>query len=143
MMLDEFDRQWTSERTEEADSLNFSPQEIITLASIIEKEAKIDSERPLVSLYSTTDCSVAGNLMQIRRYYMRWVIRRALTTKDLKFDSSYNTYIYRGLPPAPICNPGLASILAALRPAESSHLYFVAIGDGKHHFSTHWPNIRE
>ena len=136
MMLDEFDRQWTSERAEEADSVNFSPQEIITLASIIEKEAKIDSERPLVSAVFHNRLQRGWKLdADPTVLYALGNPRRALTTKDLKFDSSYNTYIYRGLPPAPICNPGLASILAALRPAESSHLYFVAIGDGKHHFS--------
>ena len=136
MMLDEFDRQWTSERAEEAGLLNFSPQEIITLASIIEKEARIDSERPLISAVFHNRLQRGWKLdADPTVLYALGNPHRALTTKDLKFDSSYNTYIYRGLPPAPICNPGLASILAALRPAESSHLYFVAIGDGKHHFS--------
>ena len=136
MMLDEFNRNWTRERTEEAESINFSPQEIITLASIIEKEAKIDSERPLISAVFHNRLKRGWKLeADPTVLYALGNPPRALTTRDLKFDSSYNTYVNRGLPPAPICNPGLASIMAALRPAESSHLYFVAIGDGKHYFS--------
>ena len=136
LMLDEFERHWTRERAEEAKSLNFSPQEIITLASIIEKEAKIADERPLISAVFHNRLKRGWKLdADPTVLYALGNPPRALTKKDLKFDSSYNTYVYRGLPPAPICNPGLASIVAALRPAESSHLYFVAIGDGKHHFS--------
>ena len=136
MMLDEFDRHWTSERAEEAESLNFTLQEIITLASIIEKEAKIESERPLISAVFHNRLQRGWKLeADPTVLYALGNPHRALTKNDLKFDSSYNTYVYRGLPPAPICNPGLASIMAALRPAESSHLYFVAIGEGKHHFS--------
>ena len=136
MMLDEFNRHWTRERTQEAESINFSPQEIITLASIIEKEAKIDSERPLISAVFHNRLKRGWKLeADPTVLYALGNPPRALTTRDLKFDSSYNTYVNRGLPPAPICNPGLASIIAALRPVESSHLYFVAIGDGKHYFS--------
>lgn len=136
LMLDEFERQWTSERSEEAESLNFSPHEVITLASIIEKEARIADERPLISAVFHNRLKRGWKLdADPTVLYALGNPNRALTKKDLTFDSSYNTYVYRGLPPAPICNPGLASIMAALRPAESSHLYFVAIGDGKHHFS--------
>ena len=137
MMLDEFDQRWTRERAEEAESINFSPQEIITLASIIEKEAKIAEERPLISAVFHNRLKRGWKLdADPTVLYALGNPHRALTRRDLKFDSPYNTYVYRGLPPAPICNPGLASIIAALRPAESSHLYFVAIGDGKHHFSS-------
>ena len=136
MMLDEFNRHWTRERTKEAKSLDFSPQEIITLASIIEREAKIADERPLIAAVFHNRLKRGWKLdADPTVLYALGNPRRALTKKDLKFDSLYNTYVYRGLPPAPICNPGLASIMAALRPAESSYLYFVAIGDGKHHFS--------
>ena len=136
MMLDEFNRHWTRERTEEAKSLDFSPQEIITLASIIEKEARIADERPLIAAVFHNRLKRGWKLdADPTVLYALGNPHRALTKKDLKFDSLYNTYVYRGLPPAPICNPGLASIMAALRPAESSYLYFVAIGDGKHHFS--------
>ncbi len=136
LMLDEFERQWTSERSEEAESLNLSPQEIITLASIIEKEAQVADERPLISAVFHNRLKRGWKLdADPTVLYALGNPPRALTKTDLKFDSSYNTYVYRGLPPAPICSPGLASIMAALRPAESSHLYFVAIGDGKHHFS--------
>ena len=136
MMLDEFDRQWTHELHEEAESLGFSTHEILTLASIIEKEAKADDERSFIS-------AVYHNRLQLRWrleadptvIYVLGDSHRLLTTADLKIDSPYNTYLHRGIPPGPICNPGLASILAALRPAETSDLFFVAIGDGRHHFS--------
>jgi UPF0755 protein len=61
---------------------------------------------------------------------------RPLVLEDLETDSPYNTYKYQGLPPGPICNPGKASLLAALYPANVDYLYFVAKGDGTHVFST-------
>jgi len=63
-------------------------------------------------------------------------LNRPLVLKDLEFDSPYNTYIYPGLPPGPINNPGKASILATLYPANVDYLYFVARGDGSHIFSS-------
>ncbi|MCD6281869.1 MAG: endolytic transglycosylase MltG, partial [Deltaproteobacteria bacterium] len=60
---------------------------------------------------------------------------RKISKKDLMRDSRYNTYRYRGLPPGPICNPGKDSIIAALWPAKTDYLYFVARGDGRHYFS--------
>ena len=61
--------------------------------------------------------------------------KRLLTRADLKVQSPYNTYLHKGLPPGPIGNPGMASILGALRPEKTSYYYFVAIEKGKHHFS--------
>ena len=137
MMLDIFDRLWTSKLSEEAESLQLSRHEVVTLASIVEKEAKHAHERPLIS-------AVYHN--RLRRdwrleadptvLYALGNPKRQLTRVDLEVDSPYNTYLHKGLPPGPICNPGMDSILAALRPVSTSHLYFVAIDDGKHHFST-------
>ena len=136
IMLDEFDRRWTAGFTEEAKALGFSKHEIITLASIIEAEARVPDERPLVS-------AVFHN--RLRRGWKLQADPTALyglgnpdrppRAADLRVDSPYNTYLYKGLPPGPICNPGMASILAALRPASVDYMYFVAIGNGKHHFS--------
>ena len=137
MMLDEFDRQWTCELDEEAQSLGFSTHEIITLASVIEKEAKIDRERPLISAVFHNRLQRGWKLdADPTVLYALGNPQRLLTTRDLEVDSPYNTYFHRGLPPGPISNPGVPSILAALRPVQSSYLYFVAIGAGKHHFST-------
>ena len=113
-----------------------SLHEAITLASIIEKEAMRDSERPLIS-------SVFHNRLRLGQplqadptlMYVLDPAPRKLYNKHLAIDSPYNTYRYRGLPPTPIASPGLASIRAALRPADTPYLYFVARGDGTHIFS--------
>ncbi|MFQ5583086.1 MAG: endolytic transglycosylase MltG [Calditrichia bacterium] len=116
--------------------LNMSMNQIMTLASIIEGEVVIDSERTIVS-------SVYHNRLKSKwllqadptiQYLLKGSPRR-LTYKDLRIDSPYNTYLYTGLPPTPINNPGKKSILAALYPARTSYFYFVAVGDGSHHFS--------
>ena len=136
IMLDEFKQRWTAEFTEEAKALGYSKHEVITLASIIEAEARVSDERPLVS-------AVFHN--RLRRGWKLQADPTALyglgnpdrppRAADLRVDSPYNTYLYEGLPPGPICNPGWASILAALRPASVDYMYFVATGDGRHHFS--------
>ena len=136
MMLDEFKQQWTEKFDEEAQNLGRTRHEIVTLASVIEKEAQSRLERPRIS-------SVFHN-----RLTRKWKLQadptvcyalgnpeRPLTKADLQVDSPYNTYKYKGLPPGPITNPGIDSIIAALRPEKTDYLYFVAIGEGKHHFS--------
>jgi UPF0755 protein len=117
-------------------NLNKSINEIMTLASIIEGEVQVDSERVIVSsVYHNR--LMKGWLLQADptiQYILKGSPRR-LTYKDLKIDSPYNTYLYPGLPPSPINNPGKSSILAALFPANTSYFYFVAAGDGSHRFS--------
>jgi UPF0755 protein len=116
---------------------NMSIHQILTLASIIEGEAIFDEEREIIS-------SVYHNRLNRRiklqadptiQYILEGPPRRLLY-KDLEIDSPYNTYKYYGLPPGPICNPGKKSILAAIYPANTKYIYFVAKGDGKHVFST-------
>lgn len=112
----------------------------VTLASLVERETPKPEERPLVaSVYSNRltkgmllqcDPTVIYALEQVGGY------KGTLTLKDLRFDSPYNTYLYRGLPPGPIGNPGAASLRAALHPAQSDYLYFVANTQGGHFFST-------
>ena len=115
--------------------------QILTLASIIEGEAVFDEERIIIS-------SVYHNRLNRRiklqadptiQYILQGPPRRLLL-KDLEIDSPYNTYKYYGLPPGPISNPGKKSILAAIYPAKTDYIYFVAKGDGKHAFST---NVRQ
>ncbi len=118
------------------DSLGMNMHQIITLASIIEGEALFDAERDTIS-------SVYHNRLKRRiklqadptiQYILDGPPRRLLY-KDLEIDSPYNTYKYYGLPPGPINNPGAKSILAAIYPAATNYLYFVARGDGRHTFS--------
>jgi len=114
----------------------YSFHEIVTLASIIEKEAAIDSERPLIS-------SVYHNRLRIRMHLgadptIKYVLERPgkiVSFDDLKINSPYNTYRHYGLPPGPVCNPGISSIKAAMFPDKSDYLYFVAKADGSHIFS--------
>lgn len=116
--------------------LNMPVNKILTLASIIEGEVQVDSERALVSsvYHNRLD---RGWLLQADptiQYILPDGPRR-LTYRDLEIDSPYNTYKYPGLPPTPINNPGEKSIFAALYPAETRYIYFVATGDGGHRFS--------
>lgn len=136
IMLDEFQRRWTEEFCKAAKPHKFTRHEIVTLASIIEAEARVPDERPLIS-------AVFHN--RLRRGWKLQADPTALyglgnpdrppRAADLRTDTPYNTYIYKGLPPGPIGNPGMASIVAALQPASVDYMYFVAIGEGKHHFS--------
>ena len=115
---------------------NLSLHEAVVLASIVEKEAVVDWERPLIA-------SVFHN--RLRRgqplqadptlMYVLDPPPRRLLRAHLSIDSPYNTYRYRGLPPTPIASPGEASFRAALQPARTPYLYFVARGDGTHIFS--------
>ena len=113
-----------------------SAHEIVTLASIIEKETGVDSERPLVSAVFHNRLKLNMSLQSDPTviYGLR-DFNGDLTRKDLKDASPYNTYRIPALPPGPICNPSLASIKAALAPADVPYLFFVSKNDGTHAFS--------
>jgi len=119
-----------------AEDLGFSFHEIITLASLIEKETGKDSERKQIS--SVFHNRLKKNMLlqtDPTVIYAIDVFDGNIRKRDLKIDSPYNTYLYKGLPPGPIANPGLKSITAALYPANTSNLYFVSKQDGSHKFS--------
>ena len=109
---------------------------LLTLSSLIEKEAKLPEERPLISavFHNRLEKNMRMECDPTVRYAVKKFAGR-ITYADLASDSSYNTYRYRGLPPGPICSPGLDSIRAALVPAKSDYLFFVARNDGSHYFS--------
>lgn len=114
---------------------------IITLASLIEKETGLDSERKLIS--SVFHNRLRKNMRLQTDPTVIYAIEKFngnIRKKDLKIDSPYNTYRYKGLPPGPIASPGIKSIVAALSPVESDQLYFVSRKNGSHHFSS---NLRE
>jgi UPF0755 protein len=114
-------------------------RQVVTLASIVEKEAKAPDERPLIAavyrnrldhrIGLAADPTVIYALKRVGRWNGN--IRR----EDLRMDSPYNTYRYAGLPPGPICSPGLASLTAAAAPAAVPYLYFVSRNDGTHVFA--------
>jgi UPF0755 protein len=116
--------------------------EVVTLASLVERETSLDAEKPLVaSVFQNrlvkhmplmTDPSVIYGLEVEREW------RGSIYASDLKRDTPYNTYLHAGLPPGPVANPGLPSLRAAMNPAQSNYLYFVAAGanpQGKSMFS--------
>lgn len=135
-MLDRFDNIFTEEFKERAQELNMTINEVVTLASIIEREAKAEKELKVVS-------SVFHNRLKINMLLgscatVQYIIKErkdVLLTKDLEIISPFNTYKNPGLPPGPIASPGKKSIEAALYPDETDYLYFVAEKDGTHYFS--------
>jgi len=122
--------------TDKAKEIGFSLDEIIILASIIEKEAKFSEEKSKVSSVFHNRLKTGMKLQSCATIqYILKMPKERLDENDLKIDSPYNTYLYKGLPPGPICNPGLDSIIAALEPEEEDYLYFVLGENGRHIFS--------
>ena len=121
---------------EQAQRLGLDAHSLVTLASLIEKEAKLNSERPLVAgvFYNRLRRNMPLQSDPTAVYGAAGP-RHKITRRDLHRRSPYNTYLKAGLPPGPIANPGLASLKAALNPARTSFLYFVAKNDGSHFFS--------
>lgn len=119
-----------------AREVDLSVREVVTLASVIEKEAKVNRERPLIAGVFVNrlrrDMPLQADPTII---YTHPDLRGRLTRADLRTPSPYNTYLRPGLPPGPISNPGRASLEAALFPARTPYLYFVAKNDGTHYFS--------
>ena len=127
---------WNKQNISKADSLGFSPYEIIIIASIIEGEAIYDSERPTISAVYHNRLKRGMKLQADPT--VQYIIKdgpRRLLNRDLRIKSPYNTYMYKGLPPGPINSPGTQSLHAALNPQINDYLYFVAKGDGYHTFS--------
>jgi UPF0755 protein len=135
-MLDCFSRKVSKPLGAEIAKSGMTMNQVITLASLIEKEAKVDKDRPLISAalrnrlakHMRLDCD-ATVLYALGRH------KKRVLYKDLRIDSPYNTYLNFGLPPGPIASPGLESIKAALHPASVDYLYYVAKPDGSHIFS--------
>ncbi len=112
------------------------PHEVVTLASMIEKETGNAAERPLVSAVFYNRLKIGLPLQSDpTAVYGVDGAPKIITHKDLKNPTPYNTYRIKGLPPGPICNPGLSALKAALAPAAVPYLYFVSKNDGSHLFS--------
>jgi len=117
--------------------VNLTDNEILTLASIVEKETGAAFERPVVSAVFQNRLRIGMKLDSDPTviYGMGENYSGNLRRRDLKEYTEYNTYVIKGLPPGPIANPGKDSIIAVLNPADVRYLYFVSKGDGTHHFS--------
>ncbi len=154
-MLDAFQQNVPAEVEQKAADLGLTLHEAVTLASVIEREARVPEERPVMAqvflsrlrlgmpLEADPTVQYAIASPESVRLYGYW--KQGLTRSDLETASPYNTYRFRGLPPGPICSPGLDSILAAVSPADTNYLYFVAKPDGSHAFaetlSEHLENV--
>ncbi|MEJ5273655.1 MAG: endolytic transglycosylase MltG [Spirochaetota bacterium] len=118
---------------------NLTPLEIykkIIVASLIEEEAMVDSEKPIIAsvIYNRLNKKMRLELCPTVEYILP-SHKKKLTLDDLNIKSPYNTYINSGLPPTPICNPSFESLKAAFFPAKTDYLFYVAKGDGTHYFS--------
>ncbi|HEY8415546.1 MAG TPA: endolytic transglycosylase MltG [Thermaerobacter sp.] len=137
-MLDRFEEVFDRRRRERARQLGLSVHEVVTLASIIEREAKVPDERPLISAVYHNRLRRGMKLdADPTTLYAVGRTSGPLTRRDLRVDSPYNTYRYPGLPPGPIGAPGAGAIDAALYPADTDYLYFVLRpdGSGRHRFA--------
>ena len=135
-MIALFDKNYTEELEKRQEEMELTLQEVVNLASIVEKEAVLDEDRPVIA-------SVFYNRLEIDMplqsdatiQYIFETRKKSMTYDDLKIDSPYNSYIQKGLPPTPIANPGIKSIEAVLYPEDTDYLYFVADINGGNVYS--------
>jgi UPF0755 protein len=156
-MLQTFDERFTAAMRQEATAREMTIHQVITLASIVEREAILPEERSLIAgvflnrlllgMPLDADPTVQYALANDLTYRADHGYWKELSAEDLAVDSPYNTYRYLGLPPGPICSPGLAAIEAVLSPEVTDYLYFVAREDGSHAFATtleeHIQNVKQ
>ncbi len=143
MMVKRFREVWKPDWTERAHSLNFTTRQIVTTASIIETEAKLADERPLVAsviynrLKHDIPLAVDSSVIYASKLEGKWRYDGKVYRSDIERRSPYNTRLYAGLPPGPVASPGESSLKAALNPATSDYLYYVRNpdrNDGAHNF---------
>ncbi len=145
VLLDQFQKEVDGLPWGDAKKLGVSPYDVVTIASMIEREAKLDKERPLIAaviynrLKDNMELAIDATLQ-----YVDPDPSNGLTESDLAIDSPYNTRLHTGLPPTPIASPRLESIEAALQPAHVAYLYYVLCpkdGPGKHRFSVSYDDF--
>lgn len=144
MMLKRFEQEWKGGLAATAREQGRDVYEVVTLASLIEKEARVDEERPVIAGVLINRLK-KGMPLQVDAtvLYSLGEHKPVVTYRDLEVDSPYNTYRYPGLPLGPIASPGSASLAAALQPAQHSYYYYVYMGDGRHYFSkTHDEHVQ-
>src|SRR6185369_5100983 len=143
MMVKRFRSVWKPEWSVQAATMKTSPRQIVTVASIVETEAKLSSERPLVAsviynrLEKNIPLAVDSAVIYASKLEGKWRYDGKVYKSDIERRSPYNTRIYSGLPPGPVASPGQSSLKAAMNPATSDYLYYVrnpARDDGAHNF---------
>ncbi|HKR01179.1 MAG TPA: endolytic transglycosylase MltG [Pyrinomonadaceae bacterium] len=142
-MVKRFRQQWKPEWTEKARSLDLSPRQIVTVASLIETEAKLPEERPIIAsvvynrLKKKMALGIDSSVIYASKLAGKWKNDGKVYKSDLDRQSPYNTRLNAGLPPGPIASPSLSSLQAALNPAQTDYLYYVrepSRDDGAHNF---------
>lgn len=134
-MVYAFERRWKPDWDTSLTELKINRNDLVTMASIVEREARVAEERPVIAAVYYNRLR-KGMLLQADptvQFARGHHVGRVLF-KDLEIKSPYNTYIHKGLPPGPIASPGVASLAAAAHPADVPYLYFVATRDGHHEF---------
>jgi len=144
-MLANFDQRFTAEMRQAAMEQEMTIYQVVTLASIVEREAVVAEERPIIAGVflnrleegmNLDSCPTVQYALGYQEDAAQWWKTPVTLAEFAQVNSPYNTYLHRGLPPGPICSPGLASIQAVLEPVETDYLYFLAKGDGSHAFAT-------
>src|ERR1041385_365470 len=143
IMVKRFRKEWKPEWSERAHSMNLTPHEIVTTASLIETEAKLKEDRPLIAsvIYNRLQKDIAlavdSTIIYASKLEGKWRNDGKVYRSDIERRSPYNTRLYAGLPPGPVASPGESSLKAALNPATSDYLYYVRNpdrDDGAHNF---------
>jgi len=136
MMLENFFRRFRAAKLPDPPGPEYSDYDCLKIASMVEREAKLPAERPVIAgvIYNRL---ASGKKLQVDAtvQYALGKHKAKLLYEDTLVDSPYNTYLHAGLPPTPVSNPGIASIRAAYQPADTDYLYYFARRDGSHHFS--------
>ena len=142
-MVKRFRQEWTPERAERARALNMTPRQIVIIASLIETEAKLKEERPLIAsvIYNRLNKGIAlgidSTIVYASKLAGKWRNNGKVYKSDVDRRSPYNTRLHTGLPPGPVGSPGESSLDAALNPAQTDYLYYVrepTRDDGAHNF---------
>ena len=134
-MVYSFERRWKPEWDASLVELKINRNDLVTMASIVEKEARVAEERPVIAAVYYNRLRRGMRLQADPTVqFARGRHAERVLYKDLEIESPYNTYIHKGLPPGPIASPGVASLAAAAHPANVAYLYFVASRDGHHEF---------
>ncbi|MDR1603526.1 MAG: endolytic transglycosylase MltG [Gracilibacteraceae bacterium] len=134
--FDRFAEELTAETRARLAERSMSVQEWVVKGSIVEREAVKSEDRPLIAGVFEKRLATGMMLQSCATVqYILGEVKPVLTYEDIAIESPYNTYLYQGLPPGPVCNPGHASLEAALYPAETEYLFFVAKSDGYHAFA--------
>lgn len=146
IMVERFHSVWQPERSAKAAALGLSPRQAVTVASLIETEAKLPNERPLIAsvvynrLKKDIPLGVDSSIIYGSKLDGKWRNDGKVYRSDIERPSPYNTRIHTGLPPGPIASPGESSLTAALNPAETDYIYYVrepSRNDGAHNFYVH------